>query len=115
MCVREGRVTTISNFKTIVIIRKISAFHFILKLLERNSVHYKFHDGLQLLQYKGRFFDLFLNIEPYSALRDKQLFFIWVLNVARLFLFLLGVIAELEDDKGIPSSILPVKDDLVFS
>ena len=34
--------------------------------------------------------------------------------MARLFFFLLDVIAESEDDEGIPLSVLPVTDDLVF-
>ena len=34
--------------------------------------------------------------------------------MARRFFFSLGVIAESEDDKGIPWSILPVTDDFVF-
>ena len=39
MWVRECRVTTISNLKTIIIIRNISTLHFILRLLERNFIN----------------------------------------------------------------------------
>ena len=42
------------------------------------------------------------------------MFFVWVLNVARRFFFFLDVIAESKDDERIPSSILPVTDDLIF-
>ena len=66
------------------------------------------------LSTKGDFSDLFLNNASSSDLRDKQCIFIWILNVARRFLFSLDVISESEDDEGIPSSILPITDDLVF-
>ena len=42
------------------------------------------------------------------------MFFIYILNVARRFFFFLGVVAESEDDEGIPLSILSIIDDLVF-
>ena len=49
-----------------------------------------------------------------SDLKYKQYFFIWTLNVARRFFLFLDVIAESEDDEGIPLLILSVTDDIVF-
>ena len=62
---------------------------------------------------KPGFFFLFLNSASSYALRDKYIFFIWNLNVSRQFFVILDVVAESEDDELIPSSILPVIDDLV--
>ena len=57
---------------------------------------------------QGQVFDLLLNSASSSTLREKQYILIWVLNVARLFLPSLDVIAESEDNKGIPLSIMPI-------
>ena len=72
--------------------------------------------GEKLCQLQGSregLFDLILNSASSFSLRDIFLF-TWVLNVARRLLFSLDVIAESEDDEGIPSSILPVTDYFVF-
>ena len=66
------------------------------------------------LSTKAGILKLILNSVSSYILRDKQSILIWVLNVARRFLFYLDVIAESEDEEGIPSSIMPVTDDLVF-
>ena len=61
-----------------------------------------------------KIFYLFLNSASSFALRDKQFISIFVLNMARRFFLYLDVIAESEAEEGIPSSIMPIKDDLVF-
>ena len=63
---------------------------------------------------KADVFDLLLNSASSFDLRDKQCIFIWILNVALIFLFSLDVIVESEDGKGIPLSIMPITDDLAF-
>ena len=61
MYAREGRVTTITYFEIILIIRKISAIHFILKLLKRSSFQFTFKHGLYGLSKKAGFIELLLN------------------------------------------------------
>ena len=61
---------------------------------------------------KEGLFDIIFNSASSISLRDKKHISIWILNVARQFLFLLDLIAESEDDEGIPLFILPVTDNL---
>ena len=70
--------------------------------------------GFNGFSTKSGIFDLILSSASSFALRDKQRFKIWVLNMEWRFFFFLDVIVESEDNEGIPSSILLVTDDLVF-
>ena len=70
------------------------------------------------LMKKVGLFELFLNRLSSSKLKDRQLNFIFLSNVAWQFftkrLFIFDVISESEDNKGVPSFIVTLYDDLVL-
>ena len=114
MCIREDKVTTISNLKTLQSsgrsARSISYSIFWIKVLSNTIFNMDFN---RFSIWAGSSY-LFFNSVSSSDLRDKQCFFIWILNLARRFFFLLYINAESEDSKGIPSFVFPITDDLVF-